>query len=411
VRKGLWFAAVIAAVALMTTPALSASGLLTNLVAYWRLDEASGVRYDAHASYDLTETNTVGSTTGLRGSAAQFVAAQMEYLSYPPGSTLALGDENVTIAAWLRLNSAGAQPVIRQAGVFALDVTSSSAIQFSYGGYTVTSAPVLTGTWYHVVARHDSVNDTLHLTLNSTSTTTASSGSVVSNTNALYIGTDTMNYLNGALDEVGIWRRVLSASEIDTLYNDGAGISYPFADHIVYLPAIYNGWPPFAWPDTPEAGQPFVINPLSYTEDTTWWDWAQQIAAMSNPLFSIIGDALDALDEVLSDMCGVDDDLGAYLAGHSYDTLVELQLGDDPSVQEISYSLGLALGRPIGWARGALRWYRDIDALYLQAFVMFLLAGIVWFVFVTNFMYIVRIARWLVDIVSWVYDKIPFKFT
>ena len=34
-------------------------------------------------------------------------------------------------------------------------------------------------------------------------------------------------YFNGKLDEVGIWSRDLSASEVTELYNAGAGLQYP----------------------------------------------------------------------------------------------------------------------------------------------------------------------------------------
>jgi hypothetical protein len=34
--------------------------------------------------------------------------------------------------------------------------------------------------------------------------------------------------MGGVIDEVGIWKRALSASEITTLYNSGSGTTYPF---------------------------------------------------------------------------------------------------------------------------------------------------------------------------------------
>ena len=37
-----------------------------------------------------------------------------------------------------------------------------------------------------------------------------------------------LSYLNGRLDSVSIWKRVLTASERTQLYNAGNGLDYPF---------------------------------------------------------------------------------------------------------------------------------------------------------------------------------------
>lgn len=55
----------------------------------------------------------------------------------------------------------------------------------------------------------------------------------LTNANALSFvvgASDVLNgYLDGQLDEMGIWSRTLSGTEITTLYNSGAGIQYPFS--------------------------------------------------------------------------------------------------------------------------------------------------------------------------------------
>ena len=49
-------------------------------------------------------------------------------------------------------------------------------------------------------------------------------------TGAFYIGNsaDTFSAFDGVIDEVGLWSKVLSATEITDLYNSGAGFAYPF---------------------------------------------------------------------------------------------------------------------------------------------------------------------------------------
>jgi len=41
-------------------------------------------------------------------------------------------------------------------------------------------------------------------------------------------GRGTSTFWNGAIDEVGIWSRALSGSEMSQLYNSGSGLQYPF---------------------------------------------------------------------------------------------------------------------------------------------------------------------------------------
>lgn len=46
-------------------------------------------------------------------------------------------------------------------------------------------------------------------------------------------------YLNGVLDEFGLWDRGISDSEITELYNSGAGLQYPFAAGFTPTPMIH----------------------------------------------------------------------------------------------------------------------------------------------------------------------------
>jgi hypothetical protein len=44
---------------------------------------------------------------------------------------------------------------------------------------------------------------------------------------------------SGMVDEIGYWERDLSSSEVTTLYNAGAGLTYPFIS--AAQPAIFMG--------------------------------------------------------------------------------------------------------------------------------------------------------------------------
>ena len=82
------------------------SPFLSGLIAYWTLDEASGTRVDAHGNNDLSDNNTVTSTTGKVGDAAAFATANSEYLSRADNADLSVGNIDFTFDLWLNLSTA-----------------------------------------------------------------------------------------------------------------------------------------------------------------------------------------------------------------------------------------------------------------------------------------------------------------
>jgi len=61
---------------------------------------------------------------------------------------------------------------------------------------------------------------------------------VINNGNAPFAigaayGTAALRYFDGLIDEVGVWDRALSQTEVETLYNDGDGCVYPFSACVV----------------------------------------------------------------------------------------------------------------------------------------------------------------------------------
>ena len=83
------------------------AALADNLVAYWKLDEASSTRNDSVGTNHLTSNNSVGQATGKLNYAANFVAANSQYLSIADNADLSVGDIDFTVSAWIWLDSAG----------------------------------------------------------------------------------------------------------------------------------------------------------------------------------------------------------------------------------------------------------------------------------------------------------------
>lgn len=239
----------IANIMAMGTTAATSSPLLTNLISYWKLDEASGTRVDSHGSNDLTDNNTVGAATGIINDGANFVAANTEYLSHASNASLQTGDIDFTISAWVKLAAKGAYRMIvakdlyntsREYWVnyiptfdrFAFQVTSDGTDATQIAVYADALGSPSTGTWYFIVVCHDSVNNAIKIQVNNgTINSAGTAAGVYSGAAQFMLGANSdfgtpSNFMDGMIDEVGFWKRVLTAGEITQLYNGGAGISY-----------------------------------------------------------------------------------------------------------------------------------------------------------------------------------------
>jgi hypothetical protein len=224
----------------------AASPLLTDLVAYWKLDETSGTRFDSVGTNNLSDNNTVGSGIGKVGNAASFVAANNEYLSRPmvPGLQL-FGD--LSVSCWVKLDASA--PVNDFYGLVSSDTNPSDRgfrlewdrpggkprlIVFDDTGsvfaIALWSTALNADTWYHVIAWYDSTAGTVNITVNNGPPVSVNgSGVVETAATTFYVGYRNSIPMWGLIDEVGIWKRILTAAERTQLYNGGAAITYPFS--------------------------------------------------------------------------------------------------------------------------------------------------------------------------------------
>jgi hypothetical protein len=223
-----------------------ASTLNTDLIAYWKLDEASGTRADSETTgtaQDLTDNNTVTSTTGKIGNAAQFVTANSEYLSRTDSADMSVGDIGFTIAAWVYLDTlvgtGDARHVASKSGGSSDEYWISAAetggvnkfffVVNTAGGAKVVShnTTLSATTWYFVVAWHDPDANTVNITFNTeTPASATTSGSAPTDSNGQFqLGRygGGSAYWNGRIDEVGFWKKVLTSDERTELYNAGSG--------------------------------------------------------------------------------------------------------------------------------------------------------------------------------------------
>ncbi len=228
------------------------SSLLTDLVAWWTMDEASGNRADSSGNgYTLTDNNTVGASSGEKvRQCADFEASNSEYLSRGAAEAV-FTPTNLTVAMWFNAESDfdGYIATVSNGGSSAANcwqlVRNTAAGHPSpYAGFrlavsdgsTTTNCDEEdgngqnTGQWYCIMFTVDTDNDLISLYINNVLENTAAfTGTINSATGPLRLGRrDTAAaYADGKMDEVAIWSRVLTAAERALYYNHGGGRGYP----------------------------------------------------------------------------------------------------------------------------------------------------------------------------------------
>ena len=229
----------------------AALSLPTNLVAYWRLDEKTGVTaYDTATGGSTADTGTFESkysptwTTGKIGNALTFVSANTQYVNVPYSTDLNITSNTITIACWAEAasttwNSANPTFVSRENdymfgpyGSYGVQVQLYIGSSFYQAYYNPTSAPSGgLNSWHHYAAVYNgslgSGNIQLYVDGSAVTTTnTNETGNLVGSTSyALSIGCDyagTLHYLNGSLDEVRLYNSALPSSAISALYGQAA---------------------------------------------------------------------------------------------------------------------------------------------------------------------------------------------
>lgn len=232
------------------------NGLLTNLVAYWSLDSYTGSSSPPSAGGVSILNNGGGSGfigSGLISGGCDAPAWGNSTAGFYTSGTTALNLQNdYTISAWAApydpsgtSNSVGTvfrvanNASVPEAVALGLNVNTE---EISYGiSNTVDGTQVNQATfiwngnsWNHFVLVYNSADSILSLyangvALNSFYVSAMSSSSSVVEIDLL---TDFLTTplewgsVNGKADELGLWQRQLTATQISALYNGGAGKAY-----------------------------------------------------------------------------------------------------------------------------------------------------------------------------------------
>ncbi len=202
--------------------------LETGLISYYSLEHNAK---DSVGSNDGTITGAT-SIGGKIASGYDFNGSS-DYITLPT-----MNDGSFSISMWINADSITANRRVfdmkeasQNRGIRAY-FNGTSLVTNVYDDTTsssVTTTGITTSAgWQHLVITSNSTGDLIVYIDNTNKGTDSTGGAMVAPTDGklLYIGQSgsSGDYFDGVIDEVGIWNRALSPTEVSTLYNSGDGM-------------------------------------------------------------------------------------------------------------------------------------------------------------------------------------------
>jgi len=229
----------------------SQSSCASGLISYWTFDNASDPMHDTVGPNSGTLVGTPQSTAGIVGSGLSLSGDGTDYGEVPTSPSLEVSGNEITVEAWIRPavtidETYGPNTIlVRKGGYwdgYDLEIVEAGrghAIHFAaattdgWKYFIGQSRTWQAGHWYHVVGTYDGTRFRAYVNGNE-----EPSSYVDETSAALAIGTTPLRFgqnndwegsapFPGTIDEVAIYGRALSASEIQHHYDAGvAGIGY-----------------------------------------------------------------------------------------------------------------------------------------------------------------------------------------
>ncbi|MEK6874753.1 MAG: LamG domain-containing protein, partial [Nanoarchaeota archaeon] len=208
----------------------------SSLVGYWKLDNNFLDQLGISNGTSPTDTATPRNTTGLIKGAMTFNGTT-QYINFSNASRLSMRN-NLSVSVWVNQRAFGASQryisnndasafktnqvyglgygVIQDSYFFEISTNPTTAVDIF-----ASAQNRFLNTWHHIAGTYDGANISIYLD-GALSASAAQTGTLNSATgNSLFAGTfeTSSTFYNGALDEIKIWNRSLSADEIENEFN------------------------------------------------------------------------------------------------------------------------------------------------------------------------------------------------
>lgn len=204
--------------------------LTTNITHYWKFDGNSN---DSVGSNNGTDTSiTYNNTNGIINNGAGFAnnaSANIQVGALSFGTT-------GTITAWIKGTPGDGAFIHDSSGsrFYFWCPSAGTGINANFGGADTGTVTISYGTWTFVALTWDGVNGQFYKNGATLGASMAFAPTGITTTNSFIGSRFTGNAVSfDSLDEIGIWSRALTSTEVTQLYNAGAGLQYPFSSPII----------------------------------------------------------------------------------------------------------------------------------------------------------------------------------
>lgn len=222
-----------------------AQALNDGLVSYYRENARDAHTDSTGANHGTVAAGAPTFVTGKLGGAYEFVGRESESDPRVSATVSVQGWTAGTVSTWIlatnyssgNLLTVWQFPQVNNWGHLWLSINSATRkINFHIGNGqndatdTTSTTSIEDNTWYHVTAVWNRTTNTSHLYVNGKQESTKNVTGWGQPRNQFYWGAGFNGYgMRGIIDEIGIWNRALTSSEITSLYNNGIGTTFPFS--------------------------------------------------------------------------------------------------------------------------------------------------------------------------------------
>jgi len=232
-------------------------GLSTNLISYYKFDENAGTII--HDSVGTNNGTYIGAGTmwgtGIINSAGNFVQNNSDHIDIP-GFNNIINYSAISVQAWYELQTftnnprflANSHTDSDNKGFQLYIGNSGSQLLFQVGNGTTNTNSQFNGSgmlnnWIHLIGVYDGTNVFLYVN-GTVQPSSGLTGNIGLSANDLWVSGNPAysgDYMQGQIDEVGIWNRALTQAEVTALYNNGVGNQYPFGYGTVTGKFMFSG--------------------------------------------------------------------------------------------------------------------------------------------------------------------------
>jgi hypothetical protein len=221
-----------------TTETIVIPPISQNLVGYWKMDEGSGNTLIDHSGNGnnalLQNTSGVSWSAGKVDQAINLPGTLNRFAIAPHSQSLNI-TETITISAWVKPNSVHIRRVLSKTGPNGYEFGTSNLGKLEFRLTTSSGSTYLLrsnsdypsdgNTWIHIAATFDGTTSRIYINGALDASASFAPALIGSNTSGLYIGSlNGNNRWQGAIDDLRLYGRALSAIEILNLANSGGAL-------------------------------------------------------------------------------------------------------------------------------------------------------------------------------------------